>query len=95
VNHRLLVPSLVVGQQLGALVEGLADPGDVAVTEDPEAAAEEPVLDPVSFDVLRREEPDERLCGGERRGRHGRVVASSCWSSSSSWPPAISRTSSC
>src|SRR5204862_3756530 len=61
VHHRLLVPGLVVGEELRALVERLADPGDVAVAEDAEAAAEEPVLDPVALDELVREETDEGL----------------------------------
>jgi hypothetical protein len=61
VHHPLLVPGLVEGEEVGALVERLADPGDVAVSEDPEAPAEEPVLDPVALDELLREEPDERL----------------------------------
>ena len=61
VHHRLLVPRLVVGQQIGVLVQRLADPGDVAVAEDPEAPLEEPVLDAVALDVLRGEEPYERL----------------------------------
>ena len=69
-HHRLLVARLVVGEQLWALVERLADPGDVAVAEDPEAAAEEAVLHPVAFDVLLREEPDERLRRREPRRGH-------------------------
>ena len=61
VNHRLLVACLVVRQQIGVLVQRLADSGDVAVPEDPEAPFEEPLLDSVPLDVLRGEEPDERL----------------------------------
>ena len=61
VNHRLLVTCLVVRQQVGVLVERLPDSGDVAVPEDPEAPFEEPLLDSVPLDVLRGEEPDERL----------------------------------
>ncbi len=60
-NHRLLVPCLVVRQQIGVLVERLPDSGDVAVPKDPEAPFEEPLLDAVPLDVLRGEEPDERL----------------------------------
>jgi hypothetical protein len=61
VHHPLLVARLVVRQKLGALIECLADPSDVAVAENTEAAAEEAVLDSIPFDVLRREEADERL----------------------------------
>jgi hypothetical protein len=61
VDHPLLVARLVVRQQLGALVECLADPSDIAVAEDAKAAAEEAVLDSIPLDVLRREEADEGL----------------------------------
>ncbi len=98
-HHRLLVSGLVVGQHLGTLVQRLTDPGDVAVTEDPEAAAEEAVLDAVSLDVLVRQEANQRLGGREPHGPHAFTSAdrpsSSCWSSVSSLPPAIIRTSSC
>ena len=60
-HHRLLVACLVVRQQIGVLVQRLADPGDVAVPEDSEAPFEETLLDSVALDVLRGEEPDERL----------------------------------
>jgi hypothetical protein len=50
------------------------------VAEDPEAAAEEPVLDAVSLDPLRGEEPYERLRDGEPKNarawlRHGTRLA--------------------
>ena len=64
-HHRLLVPGLVVGEELRALVERLADPGDVAVAEDAEAAAEELLLEPVALHKLVREEADEGLRGRE------------------------------
>ena len=64
-HHRLLVAGLVVGEELRALVQRLADPGDVAVPEDAEAAAEEAVLDAVALDELARQEADEGLRGGE------------------------------
>jgi hypothetical protein len=64
-HHPLLAARLVVGQELRILVQRLADPGHVAVPEDPEAAAEEPVLDAVALDVLGGEEADERLRSGE------------------------------
>ena len=66
-HHRLLVPRHVVRQQLGTLEERLADPGDVAVTEDAPATREEPLLDPVALHVLRREETNQRLGHGQAR----------------------------
>jgi hypothetical protein len=70
VHHRLLVARLVVREKLRALVERLAEAGDVAVPEDPEAAAEEALLDAVALDELRGEEPEQGLPRGEtdRRG---------------------------
>ena len=70
-HHRLLVPALVVGQELRALVERLADAADVAVAEDAEAAAEEAVLDAVPLDVLRREEAQEGLRRRQPDARQG------------------------
>ena len=60
-DHGLLVAGLVVGHGVGVLLERLADAGDVAVAEDAEAACEEALLRPVPFDVLVREEPNQRL----------------------------------
>ena len=72
VHHRLLVPRLVVGQQLGRLVQRFADARDVAVAEDAEASAEEALLHPVALDVLRSEEAEQRLCRGQtNRSGHG------------------------
>ena len=65
VHHRLLVARLVVGQRAPGSRRAPPDAGHVAVPEDPEAAAEEPVLDAVPLDVLRGEEADERLRCGE------------------------------
>ena len=42
-------------------MQRLPDPRHVAVAEDPEAAAEERLLDAVPLDHLRGQEPDERL----------------------------------
>ncbi len=53
--------------QLG-LQQGLTQPGDVAVTEDAEAAGEELLLDPVPLGILMGEEPDHRLSDGEPYG---------------------------
>jgi hypothetical protein len=67
--------------ELGVLVERLADPGDVAVAKDPEAAAEELMLHAVPLDVLRRKEADDRLRRGEPRGSHQTsvlIASSSC-----------------
>ena len=61
VGHRLLVVS-PEGWQLGAgSVEGLAEPGDVAVAEDRPHAGEEGRLAPVHVGALRAQVPDERL----------------------------------
>ena len=65
VHHRLLVPRLAVGEEVGPLVERLPDPGDVAVPEDAEAAAEEALPHAVALDLLDGEEPHERLGGGQ------------------------------
>ena len=94
VDHRLLVPGLEVREQLGALVQRFADPGDVAVAEDAEAAAEEAVLDAVALHDLLREEADESLRSRQPHATPSRSSASSCSSSASSRPPAIWRTSS-
>ena len=48
VHHRLLVAGLVEGEQVGVLLERLAEPGDVAVAEDAEAAGEEALRAPPS-----------------------------------------------
>jgi hypothetical protein len=68
VDHRLLVSRGDEAEQVGPLEERLADPGDVAVPEDPEAAAEEAASHSVPLDHLGGEEADERLCGGEPFG---------------------------
>ena len=53
------------------------------------------LLDAVALDVLRGEEPDEGLRGGQAHRLHCAVsTSSSCSSSASSRPPAMSRTSS-
>ena len=52
------------------LEQRLADAGDVAVPEDAEAAAEEPVPDAVALDVLGGEEADERLRGRQPGRAH-------------------------
>ena len=68
VHHALLAASLVIGEQVGLLVQRLADAGDVPMAEDAEAAREEAVLDAVSLDMLSGEEADERLRCGEPEG---------------------------
>ena len=60
-HHRLLVASLVVGEQIRPLEERLADPAHVAMAEDPEAAADEAVLNAVALDVLVGQELDQGL----------------------------------
>src|ERR1700716_3734729 len=81
-DHRLLVPRHVIREQVGRLEKGLADPGDVAVAEDAPDAGEEALLDAVALDVLRREEPDERL--RHRQPRHAEPSRASTVSISAS-----------
>ena len=59
------------------LEERLADPGQVAVAENPEAPFDEPMLDAVPLAVLRTEEPDHGLCDREPGGRRRRHRAAS------------------
>jgi hypothetical protein len=80
VDHRLLVARLVVGQDVGVLLERLPHAAEVAVAEDAEAAGEEGLAAPVALDVLSGEEADERLGDGEPHG----VRASSPANASSS-----------
>jgi hypothetical protein len=65
VHHRLLVARGKEAEQVGPLVQRLPDAGDVAVAEDPEAAAEEAAPFAVALDGLRRQEADERLRSGQ------------------------------
>ena len=65
-HHRLLVPRLVVGQELGALMQRLADPRHVAVAEDPEAPAEERSA---------RRRPARRACAARNRTSACAVVS--------------------
>ncbi len=83
VHHRLLVAGLVVRHEVGILRVGLherlADPGDVAVAEDPEDAGDG-ALAVVAVDrPLVREERDERLADGHAGGGLGHGVGAS-WS---------------
>src|SRR6185503_19180918 len=65
VDHRLLVARRVVREQVAVLLQRLAEPGDVAVAEDPEAAGEEAVADAVALDLLRGEEAHQGLGDGQ------------------------------
>ena len=71
-HHALLVAGHDVAHPLAlgggveiVLQQGLADPGDVAVSEDAESAGDETPLDTVAFGVLVDEEADDRLPDGE------------------------------
>jgi len=57
----LLVAGLVVGQELGVLVQSLTDPGDVAMAENAKTGGEEPVLAAVPLHVLGGQEADQGL----------------------------------
>jgi hypothetical protein len=61
-------------------VQRLADPRHVPVAEDPEAAAEEPVLDAVPLDPLGGQKSQQRLRDSEPKNarawlRHGTRLA--------------------
>ena len=84
-DHRLLVAREHVGHLLALLEQRLADARHVAVTEDAEAAGDQPLLDPVALGVLVRQEPHERLGDGEPHG------ASLLSRGSISWPSHVSR----
>ncbi len=60
VHHGLLVAAEVVAE-VGVFLQRFADAGDVAVSEDAEAAGEEALLGAVARNVLLLEEGDERL----------------------------------
>src|SRR3712207_843238 len=60
-HHRLLVPGLVVGHPIYVLLERLAHPRYVAVTEDAKSTGEEALLLPVALHVLVRQKQDKRL----------------------------------
>ena len=72
VDHALLVARRVVGQQVAVLVQRLAQPGDVAVTEDPVAAGDEPLAPAVALGLLDGQEAHQRLGHGQARhaGHH-------------------------
>ena len=54
-----------VAQPILVLEQRLSDPGEVAVTEDPERAVEERSDLAVGLDVLLHQEANRRLRGGE------------------------------
>jgi hypothetical protein len=70
------------------LVQRLPEAGDVAVPEDPEAAAEEAVLDAVTLDELRGQEVEQRLAGRspDRRGAAASAAAPRCFLARASQP---------
>src|SRR5207244_5002195 len=78
VHHRVLVAREVVRDEVAVLEERLPDAGDVAVAEDAPHALEEQRLLAVALDVLRGQEPDERLGHREtRRAAHRAAFARS------------------
>jgi hypothetical protein len=62
VHHRLFVSALVVAKRTAQLIEGLANPGDVAMTKDAKHSAEERLPPPVALARLRAEKTHQRLC---------------------------------
>jgi hypothetical protein len=69
VHHCLFVPTEDVAKVLAVLMQCLAQATHVAVTEDSEAATEEGARLSVSFSLLRDQEPDQGLGGGELLAR--------------------------
>jgi hypothetical protein len=70
VHHRLFVARLVVGEHVGVLRERLSDPGQVAVTEDAEAAFEQSMLHAIALRMLRGQKAHQGLGGGETHDAH-------------------------
>ena len=77
VHERLLVAALDERQVAGVLVEGLPEPGDIAVTEDAQRGRDEPAPFAVGDAVLPGQVAHEGLGRGEPNGGHG----SSSWGS--------------
>ena len=89
VHHRLLVAGVVEGHRVGLLEQRLADAGDVAVPEDPEAARDQPLLDAVALAVLDAQEADQRL---RHRQSHACLLADVIGSRGSiSWSAQVPR----
>ena len=69
--HPLFVAPLEIWNRTAGQLrfqQRLADPGDVAVPEDAEAALDQPVPYAVALGPLRGEETDDRLADGEPHG---------------------------
>jgi hypothetical protein len=66
-HHGLFIAKKVV-RQLGILFEGLADPGDIPMPENSQAAFEKSMSLSVALGVLPLEERDDRLCHGQAFG---------------------------
>ena len=64
VGHRVLA----LGRRDLVLQQGLADAGDVAVTEDAECARDEAALDAVALGVLVGQEANDCLCDRQAHG---------------------------
>ncbi len=72
VRHRLLIVSAIGRECLARRVERFAQTRDIAVPEDREHPREQRRDLAVDLGLLRREEADSRLGGGEAKGFHGR-----------------------
>jgi hypothetical protein len=83
-DHSLFVARQVI-PELRVLLQRLADPGHVPVSEDPEAAGEERASGPVTLDELVRQKPDHGLRHGEADRLHQKppLSAMNCRASSS------------
>src|SRR4029450_10072855 len=95
VDHALLVAGHVVGEPVGVLAQGLANPGDVAVAEEPEAAGEQALGLAVALAVLVGQELDQGLGHGQPAGPAGHRLPPGPVSGrrgSISWPSQVPRT---
>ena len=69
VDHRLLVPCLVVAEPVACGLERLAQARDVAMTEDPEHSPEKRMLVAVALDGLDLQEANDGLGGRQALGQ--------------------------
>ena len=82
-DHALLIAGLVEPEVFAVLQQGLADAGDVAVTEDADRATEEGLGVAVALDALGGEEPDDGLADGQPLGGVG--LGTECPSAVKGW----------
>ncbi len=79
----------------GVLEQGLADAGDVAVAEDPEAAGDQPLPGAVALAVLGGQEAHQRLGHREPDGHVRAFAVVSGSRGSISWDSQVARIQAC